>query len=208
VRICDYAAELVAEKRSRPGDDLTSALIASAELTDDEVVAMAAAIILGGSDTIRAFIGNAVLALLDHPDQRDLLLAQPELSSDAVEEFVRYDGPFTTVLFRLATEDVEYAGTTIPAGSPVVSCQSAANRDPRQFSHPDRLDIARTDNRHLGWGTASTTAWVRRWRGWRARSRCPSCSGVSRSSGWRSPARTSATSKACRCAGSSVCPWS
>ena len=152
VRICDYAAELVAEKRQRPGDDLTSALIDSRELTDDEVVAMAAAIILGGSDTIRAFIGNAVLALIDHPEQRDLLMARPELAPDAVEEFVRYDGPFTTVLFRLATEDIEYGGSTIPAGSPVVFCQSSANRDPRQFSRPDVLDIARTDNRHLGWG--------------------------------------------------------
>lgn len=151
-RICDYAADIVAEKREAPGDDLITALLSGGELDDDEVVTMVASIALGGSDTIRAFIGSAALALLDHPDQRALLVQRPELAAAAVEEFVRYDAPFTTVMFRLATEDVEYQGATIPAGDAVIICQAAANRDPEHFTDPDRLDITRSDNRHLGWG--------------------------------------------------------
>jgi cytochrome P450 len=154
--ICDYAADIVEEKRRAPGEDLTTALLQGVEggerLTDDEVVTMVASIALGGSDTIRAFIGSAALALLDHPDQRALLLEDPSLAAAAVEEVVRYDAPFTTVMFRLAKEDVEYGGVTILAGDAVIICQAAANRDPRRFTDPDRLDLRRENNRHLGWG--------------------------------------------------------
>ncbi|GLY46851.1 cytochrome P450 [Lentzea sp. NBRC 102530] len=154
--ICDYAADIVAEKRLSPGDDLTTALLDGTEggerLTDDEVVAMVASIALGGGDTIRAFLGSAILALIDHPGQRDLLVADPSLAPAAVEEFVRYDAPFTTVMFRLAKEDVTHGGVTIPAGDAVIMCQAAANRDPARFTDPDRLDLLRENNRHLGWG--------------------------------------------------------
>lgn len=156
VAVCDYAAELVAEKRGHPGEDLTSALITGTtggdRLSPDEVVAMIAAIILGGSDTIRAFLGSAVLALLDHPDQLRLWLHNPEIGPAAVEELVRYEGPFTTVLFRLATEDIDYQGATIPKGAPIIFSQAAANRDPARWPDPDRLDLTRDTRGHLGWG--------------------------------------------------------
>lgn len=155
-RICDYAAELVADKRRRPGADLTSVLVQAREdedrLSEDELVAMVGAMILAGSDTIRAFVGNAVLSLLDHPDQARLLAADPDLGAGAIEELLRYDGALSAGLFRVTTEEVELAGTRLPAGSPVIAALLAANRDPARFTDPDRLDIARPDNRHLGLG--------------------------------------------------------
>jgi len=155
-RICEYAAELVAEKRSKPADDLTSALIQGgdddAQLTEDELTGLVAAIIMGGSDTVRGFIGNAVLSLLDHPDQADLLRADPRLAEPAVEELLRYDGALSTALFRVTTEETELAGTTLPAGAPVIVGLLAANRDPRRFDRPEHLDLTRTGHRHVGFG--------------------------------------------------------
>ncbi|MFF7334518.1 cytochrome P450 [Streptomyces sp. NPDC090306] len=155
-RICDYAAELVHDKRRRPADDLVSALVQAREdgdrLDEDELVAMVAAMILAGSDTIRAFVGNATLALLDHPDQRALLVARPETAPAAVEELLRYEGALSTALFRVTTEELEFAGTRLPAGAPVIAALLSGNRDPRRFTDPDRLDLTRTDGRHLGLG--------------------------------------------------------
>jgi cytochrome P450 len=154
-RICEYAEELVAEKRRTPGDDLTSALVEASEggdrLDERELVAMVAAMIMAGSDTVRAFLGNAVLALLDHPDQRAALLAGTDTAT-AVEELLRYEGALTTALFRVTTEDVDLAGTRLPAGSPVIAGLLAANRDPARFADPGRLDLARTGPRHVGFG--------------------------------------------------------
>ncbi|MFC8515268.1 cytochrome P450 [Streptomyces sp. NPDC057257] len=154
-RICEYAAELVAEKRGRPADDLTSALIQGDDgvrLTEDELTGIVAAVIMGGSDTVRGFIGNAVLSLLDHPDQAGLLRTDPRLAEPAVEELLRYDGALSTALFRVTTEEVELAGTTLPAGAPVIVGLLAANRDPRRFERPDLLDLRRTGHRHVGFG--------------------------------------------------------
>lgn len=155
-RICEYAAELVAEKRQRPADDVTSHLIeASADgdrLSQDELVGMVAALIMGGSDTVRGFIGNAVLALLDHRDQRERLLESSVSAADAVEELLRYEGALTTALFRVTTEPVTLAGAILPAGAPVIAALLSANRDPRRFTEPDRLDITRTGPRHVGFG--------------------------------------------------------
>ncbi len=155
-RICEYAAELVADKRSKPADDLTSALIRGVdddeELTEDELIGLVAAIIMGGSDTVRGFIGNAVLSLLDHPGQAELLRVRPELAEPAVEELLRYDGALSTALFRVTTQEVELAGTVLPAGAPVIVGLLAANRDPRRFERPELLDLGRQGHRHVGFG--------------------------------------------------------
>ncbi|MFY1681796.1 cytochrome P450 family protein [Micromonospora sp. WMMD730] len=155
-RICDYAAELVAEKRRRPADDLTTALLQARDdgdrLSEEELVANVAAMILAGSDTIRAFVGNAVLALFDHPDQRDLLIGRPDIEESAVEELLRYEGALSTALFRVTTEELTFGGTVLPAGAPVIAALLSANRDPRQFDGPDRLDLTRTRLRHVGLG--------------------------------------------------------
>ncbi|MEH0424343.1 cytochrome P450 [Streptomyces sp. B21-083] len=155
-RICEYAAELVADKRHDPADDLTSALIQTSDegerLSADELTGLVAAMIMGGSDTVRGFIGNAALALLDHPDQSRLLLSNPDLADGAVEELLRYEGALSTALFRVTTEETELAGTRLPAGAPVIAGLLAANRDPRRFDDPERLDITRTGPRHVGFG--------------------------------------------------------
>ncbi|WP_198348107.1 cytochrome P450 [Plantactinospora sp. KBS50] len=155
-RICDYAADLVAEKRRRPDDDLTTALLRARDdgdrLSEEELVATVAAMILAGSDTIRAFVGNAVLALLDHPDQRDLLAERPGIEEPAVEELLRYEGALSTALFRVTTEELTFGDTVLPAGAPVIAALLSANRDPRQFDEPDRLDLTRTRLRHVGLG--------------------------------------------------------
>lgn len=154
-RICEYAAELVAEKRTRPADDLTSALLRDDDdgrLTEDELTGLVAAVIMGGSDTVRGFIGNAVLSLLDHPAQADLLRSEPELAEPAVEELLRYDGALSTALFRVTTEEIELSGTVLPVGAPVIVGLLAANRDPRRFDRPDVLDLRREGPRHVGFG--------------------------------------------------------
>ncbi|WP_242911373.1 cytochrome P450 family protein [Actinomadura terrae] len=155
-RICGYAAQLVAEKGAAPGEDLVSDLVRAEEAGDrlsrEELVALVAAMILAGSDTIRAFVGNAALALLDHPGQAALLRRRPELAPSAVEELLRYEGALSTALFRLVTEDMELDGTKLPAGAPVIAAILAGNRDPRRFDAPDRLDITRAGARHLALG--------------------------------------------------------
>jgi len=155
-KICDLAQELIAQKRRQPGDDLASAFVeardAGERLDEEELGALVAVMILGGVDTTKALLGNAVLALIDHPDQRKLLSSQPELAAAAVEEFLRYDGAAASVLMRFAKEDVDLHGTTIPAGSPILPMAIGANRDPQHYDDPDRLDITRTGPRHIGFG--------------------------------------------------------
>jgi cytochrome P450 len=123
----------------------------SGALTEDEVVSQAAFVLFAGYATSQHLIGNGVLALVRHPDQWELLASRPELIESAVEEFIRYDSP-TTVLRRRATDEIEIAGETIPRDAKLVLMLGAANRDPAVFADPDRLDITRSPNPHLGFG--------------------------------------------------------
>ncbi|MFJ4778934.1 cytochrome P450 [Streptomyces sp. NPDC088762] len=154
--IAQYGRELIVEKRNSPGDDLLTSLIEARDgndrLTEDELVAMLAQMIMAGLDTTRNLIGSAVLALLDNPDQRRLLAERPELAPQAIDEFLRYEGAFTMGLFRFAKEDLEFGGVSLPAGAPVIATILSANRDPRRFTDPDRLDITREGPRNLGLG--------------------------------------------------------
>ncbi|ONH22761.1 cytochrome P450 family protein [Pseudofrankia asymbiotica] len=154
--IVSYGRELITEKRRNPGDDLTSVFVQARDgedrLSEDELVSLVAVMIMAGIDTTRNLIGSAVLALLDHPDQFRLLREHPELSSTAVEEFLRYDGAFCVGLFRLAKEDLEIRGVPVPAGTPVVAGLQSANNDPEEYIDPRRLDITRTGQRHLALG--------------------------------------------------------
>jgi cytochrome P450 len=155
-KICDLAQELIAEKRQYPADDLASAFVqardAGERLSEEELISLIAVMILGGVDTTKASLGNAVLALLDHPDQRQLLIDQPELAATAAEEFLRYDGAVATALMRFAKEEVQFAGSTLPAGATVLAMLIAANRDPEKYPDPDRLDLLRSGPRHVGLG--------------------------------------------------------
>jgi pimeloyl-[acyl-carrier protein] synthase len=150
-----YFLQLVGERRRRPQSDLLSALIAAEEqgdkLSEGELISTCILLFIAGHETTVNLIGNGMLALLRHPDQLRLLQSDPSLIGSAVEELLRYDSPVQRT-GRVNTEDVEVGGRVIGKGSLVVTAIGAANRDPAQFSDPDRLDITRRDNRHLAFG--------------------------------------------------------
>jgi cytochrome P450 len=151
----DYFSALLAEKRANPSDDLLSALLAAEEdgdrLGPDEALATAFSLFGAGFDTTRHLIGNAMHALLQHPDQLQLLSDQPGLMRNAVEEFLRYDGSvqFTT---RTALEDIDLDGERFARGAAFYLCLGSANRDPDAHKRPDELDIRRERPQPLTFG--------------------------------------------------------
>lgn len=151
-----YFRALFADKRANPQDDLVTALLLAEEegdvLSEDELVAMVFLLLIAGHETTVNLIGNGMLALLRHPDQLRLLRDDPTLISPAVEELLRYDGPVETSTLRYAAMDIEIDGVTIPKGEIVLVVLASANRDADHFADADRLDITRTDNRHLAFG--------------------------------------------------------
>ena len=151
----DYFRALVRERRQRPQEDLLSLLIAAEEqgdkLSEGEVLAMCVLLFIAGHETTVNLIGNGLLALLRHPEELEKLKRDPGLVPSAIEELLRYDSRVQRT-GRFATTDVEIQGRKIPSGSLVVAAIGAANRDPGHFPDPDRLDIARPDNRHVAFG--------------------------------------------------------
>jgi cytochrome P450 PksS len=109
-------------------------------------------LLIAGHETTVNLIGNGMLALLRNPDQMKRLRDEPGMIKVAVEELLRFDGPLETATERYAREDVEVAGTIIGRGELVYAVLASANRDERQFSVPDRLDLSREPNRHLAFG--------------------------------------------------------
>ncbi|WP_405487436.1 cytochrome P450 [Streptomyces sp. NBC_00096] len=144
-----YMAELVDARIADPGEDLLSDWVTSRgdegdRLSRQELVAMAFLMMVGGHETTVHLISNGIRALLAHPDQLAALRADPDgLIDGAVEEALRYDGPVETATFRYASADLEIGGTFIEAGSPVLVCLAAADRDPARFEDPDAFDIRR-----------------------------------------------------------------
>lgn len=150
-----YLCDLVAAKRSEPGDDLLSALTASVDddrLDEDELLSTAWLLIVAGHDTTVNLLGNGLVGLFRHPDQLARLRADLALVPSAVEEFLRYDGPVQHTTFRMTSEPVTIGGVEIPAHEQVLIVTAAANRDPGRFAEPDRLDVARPDNHHIAFG--------------------------------------------------------
>lgn len=121
-------------------------------LSEDELVAMVFLLIVAGYETTVHLITNAVQTLLTHPEQLARLRAEPELIESAVEEVLRYNGPVHGTKPEYALEDVTLHGVTIPKGAVVMPLLGAANHDPAVFENPEVFDIARTPNRHLGFG--------------------------------------------------------
>src|SRR6266508_2025476 len=151
----DYAHELASYKKEHPADDLISTLVHAEvdgrRLTDEEFELFFFLLSVAGNDTTRSAIPAGVLALMEHPDQRDRLLADPALMPSAVEEILRFCPP--VIHFRrTATRDVQLRGATIRAGDKVVVFYPAANRDPSVFAAPDAFDIGRTPNDHVSFG--------------------------------------------------------
>jgi cytochrome P450 len=148
-----YFRDLIAERRTEPGDDLLSGLIAANDETDrlseEELVSMAVLLLGAGFETTRNLIGSGLLALLRNPDQLAQLRDDPQLIRGAVEEFLRYESPVQTAVSRFALRDVEVDGFVVPEGTIVGAVIAAANRDPARFADPDRVDIDRQDNHPL-----------------------------------------------------------
>jgi cytochrome P450 len=150
-----YMDGVFAERRAAPRDDLISRLIAAREvedrLTDDELFGTVVLILAAGHETTTNLIGNGLYTLLRHPAELARLRARPELIGSAVEELLRFEGP-VALTSRNATRDYELAGQRIGAGDELSVVLAAANRDPAVFAEPDRLDLARAENRHLSFG--------------------------------------------------------
>src|SRR5438105_1900876 len=123
-------------------------------LTEDEIIANCIVTMVGGQETTTNLIGNGVLSLLRHPDQLQRLRDDLSLIPSAVEELLRYEGPSQHTA-RICHEDTELGGKIIRKGQAVIAVMGAGNRDPERFPDPDRLDLGRTDNRHLAFGWAS-----------------------------------------------------
>jgi cytochrome P450 len=142
----DYVDAMAAERRKSLTDDLISELIRAEDdgdrLTGAELRMLAGGILMAGTDTTRNQVAGSVDALCDHPEQWELLARRPELAMNAVEETMRH----TPVIFgamRMTTEDVEIDGVVVPEGTFVMLNTASANRDPRVYDDPDRLDITR-----------------------------------------------------------------
>jgi pimeloyl-[acyl-carrier protein] synthase len=155
--LADYFRGLITERRRAPRDDMLSGLIAAEEagdkLSEDELLATCILLLVAGHETTVNLIGNGSLALLRHPAELRRLREDPGLIVTAVEELLRFDGPVQRTA-RIPSEDVTIGGKTIGKGEMVMPFIGAADRDPAQFPDPDRLDIGRTENRHIafGWG--------------------------------------------------------
>ena len=151
----EYFRGLIAERRAAPTEDLLSVMVHASEdgtaLSERELIAQCALLLIAGHETTTNLIGNATLALLRNPGELARLRAQPDLAEAAVEEFLRYDGPVAANA-RQATEDVTLSGGVVPAGAVVMAVLPAANRDPAVFPDPGRLDVGRGDNRHIAFG--------------------------------------------------------
>jgi cytochrome P450 len=152
-----YLADVIQAKRAQPpADDMISSLIEACDqdgqLSERELVSTTFLLLFAGHQTTADFIGNAMVALLTNPEQLELLLRTPELLPSAVEELLRFDGPLPVASPRIATEDLEYRGVHIPAGSIVGVAINAANHDPDAFADADRLDLSRERGPHMGFG--------------------------------------------------------
>jgi cytochrome P450 len=150
-----YFANEIERRRSDPGDDLVSALVAAHDETEalsaDELLAFVILLLLAGNETTTNLIGNGMLALGRNSDQLERLRANPTLMPRAVEEMLRYDGPVQATV-RHNHVPVEVGGALIAAETMVFVILAAANRDPAQFPEAHRFNVARTPNDHLAFG--------------------------------------------------------
>lgn len=154
----NYFATRIKEERRRPTGgfihSLMNAEVDGHRLNDDEVIANSIITLIGGHETTTNLIASGFLTLLTNPQSLEQLRDHPEIVGSAVEELLRFESPVQHTA-RIAPADMELGGKTIRKGSKVVAVLAAANRDPARFPDPDRLDLLRSDNRHVAFGWAA-----------------------------------------------------
>ncbi|WP_246793726.1 cytochrome P450 [Burkholderia perseverans] len=150
-----YFAKVLAERRKEPGDDLISQMILAEEdgqrLTDDEIVANLCFLFVAGHETTENMIGNTLIALQHHPEQRERVKADLSIMPKVVTEALRYDSS-VQIAQRVALEEVELEGQTIQRGDLICVFLGGGNRDPEKFANPNALDIDRENVRPLSFG--------------------------------------------------------
>jgi cytochrome P450 len=147
----DYIRPLLEEKKKNPGEDIIGVLVKAQReggLSDMDVISTIILLIFGGHETTMNLITNGTLALMRHPKEWERLHDDPSISEKAVEELLRYDGSVKTTV-RWTKEDVHMKGVTFKKGERLLIALSAANRDPKQFTNPDSLDLTRDPNAHV-----------------------------------------------------------
>jgi cytochrome P450 len=157
-----YLRGLVLERRRHPGDpahDVLTRLIQGEHdggdrLTENELYQNCIFILNAGHETTTNLIGNGLVALLEWPQEKQRLLDDPSLIRSAIEEFLRFESS-NQLGNRIATVATRVGGVEVPPGTRITLCIGAANRDPAVFAEPDRLDIARSPNRHLAFGSGT-----------------------------------------------------
>jgi cytochrome P450 len=156
-----YLEGLVERRRAKPGNPLNDVLTRLIQgedngerLTEKELLHNCIFLLNAGHETTTNLIGNGLVALLDHPAEKARLIEHPDMIKAAVEEMLRFESS-NQLGNRITVEPVELGGIALPAGTPVTLCIGAANRDPLQFFDPEHLDIGRTPNRHLAFGTGA-----------------------------------------------------
>lgn len=146
-----YIAKLVSERVDTPGEDILSRQLASGA-NPDELVALGFLLLIAGHETTANMISLSVMTLLDKPELAQQLRDEPALMAGAVEELLRYFTIAEIGGLRLATEDLDVGGVTIPAGDSVFGLTNTANRDPEVFEDPHRIDFTRGARNHLAFG--------------------------------------------------------
>jgi cytochrome P450 len=156
-----YLEVLVARRRVKPGNperDVLTRLIQGEDngerLTEKELLHNCIFLLNAGHETTTNLIGNGLVALSEHPAEKQRLIEQPEMIKTAVEEILRFESS-NQLGNRMTSERIELGGIAMEAGTPVTLCIGAANRDPAQFADPEQLDVGRTPNRHLAFATGA-----------------------------------------------------
>ncbi|MGA3107555.1 MAG: cytochrome P450 [Terriglobales bacterium] len=152
IELTEFFRRTVAERKKNKGNDLISLLIDIEEegevLTEEELYAQCIALLFAGHETTRNLIGNGMYTLLKHPQETAELRENPDMIRTTVEELLRYESPvqFTA---RVLKEDIEICGQRIPRRWTILCMLGAANRDPKRFKEPNKLDLKRLNNQHL-----------------------------------------------------------
>ncbi|SBT52826.1 cytochrome P450 family protein [Micromonospora auratinigra] len=154
--LLDYLRRQLTAKRSDPGPDLLSALVAESDggdrLSDEELTSTAFLLLIAGYDTTANLIGNGAYRLLEERGRWERLRRDPHLLAPAIEELLRHDSPVQLATHRTTTREVTIGGHTIPAGSTVLLSLLSANRDESRFTDPAAFDAGRPANSHLAFG--------------------------------------------------------